>query len=233
MDFYSGNGTWSMVEQQVENSVYIYPVVNISTTDGRKASLEFGTVLEYIEFVPINKPKEINWVTFQKCPPRTYITDDFLEPLVKALSQSPRDTLGFSPITTEDRIEMDTDGLIGKTDVWLHAYNDFSSHDILLKLHNQEYIWVHEQESFGGPATWVDSDASTWQETITLQYQIEQINGGPLNLLTIDYIGPDQRLQNTSKNWYFSNNLNDVLPILEEWRQWRASEPPSPQALCP
>ena len=231
MDFYSGIGTWFLSEQEVTNTSDIHPTIQISTLDENEASVEFGTVLEYIEFIPVNNPTEVNWVTFQKCYPHLHITDDLLEPLVKSLIQSPRDTLGFSAITFDDRIEID--GTIGESDIWLDAYSDFSSHDIIFRLQNQEYIWVFEQENFYGPEKWVDYDGSLWEETITLQYQTEYINGGPINDLMIDYTGHDARLINQSNNWYLSNNINDVMPILEEWRQWRVNEPPSPQSLCP
>ncbi len=231
MDFYSGNGIWSLSKQMVTTMGEIQPVVNVYESGGEDATIEFGTVLEYLEFIPANNPKEVNWVTFQKCYPHLHITDDLLEPLVKALSQSPRDTFGFSPITIEDRIEIN--GTLGEDDIWLNAYNDFSSHGIFFKLNNHEYIWIHESESFKGPETWRDSDGATWEETIYLQYQTEDINGGPINDLMVDYIGHDQRLLNTTDNWYLSNNIDSVLPIIEEWREWRANEPPSSQALCP
>jgi hypothetical protein len=205
--------------------------VQISGNDGLEASIKFDAVLELIGFVPANKPKEVNWVTFQKCYPHLHINDDYLKPLVRALNQSPRDTLGFSPITLKDQIEID--GAVGEEDIWLHAYNDFSSHHIFFRLNNHAYMWVFEQENFTGPEKWVDSDAATWQETIMLQYQIEDINGGPINDLMIDYIGQDQRLINESNYWYLSNDVNDIIPVLDEWRQWRANEPPSPEALCP
>jgi hypothetical protein len=105
-----------------------------------------------------------------------------------------------------------------------------------LRLRGAQYLWIHEEEAFTGPEKWVDSDAATWEETIYIQYQTEEIDGGPVNDLMVDYIGHDQRLLNilnASNSWYLSNNIKDVLPILEEWRQWRANEPPSPQSLCP
>jgi hypothetical protein len=231
LGFFSGNGTWLLSEQMVNNVDDIGSTVQISGNDGLEASIKFDAVLELIGFVPANKPKEVNWVTFQKCYPHLHINDDYLKPLVRALNQSPRDTLGFSPITLKDQIEID--GAVGEEDIWLHAYNDFSSHDIFFRLNNHAYMWVFEQENFTGPEKWVDSDAATWQETIMLQYQIEDINGGPINDLMIDYIGHDQRLINESNYWYLSNDVNDIIPVLDEWRQWRANEPPSPEALCP
>ncbi len=230
MDFYSGVGTWSVLEETTSlNDLRLS--VHISTTAGDEADIELGTVLDYLQFVPANNPEEVHWVTFQICYPHLHITDKILEPLAKALSQSKRDSLGFSPITPEDRIEID--GTIGTTDISLQAYSDFSSHGIFFTLEDDQYIWVHEQESFTGPEKWVDHDAATWEETITLQYQTEARNGGPLNELMIDYMGHDPRLINRSNNWYLSNHINVVLPILDEWRQWRAKEPPSPQSLCP
>ena len=129
-------------------------------------------------------------------------------------------------MTSKDRIEID--GMIGNAEIWMHAYNDFSTHDISFKFRNNNYVWVFEQENFYGPEKWVDHDAASAEEMITSQYQTEDINGGTINNLTIDYFGHDPRLVNKS-----SNNMNDFLPILKEWRQWRENEPPSPQSLCP
>jgi hypothetical protein len=113
-------------------------------------------------------------------------------------------------------------------EIWLHAYNDFSSHDIAFKFRKNNYVWTFEQENFTGPEKWVASDAAGGEETITIQYQAEDKNVGPVNNLMIDYIGHDPGLINKS-----SNNINDWLPVIKEWRQRRENEPPSPQSLCP
>jgi hypothetical protein len=81
--------------------------------------------------------------------------------------------------------------------------------------------------------TWEVHDGARWEEHILLQYQTEDINGGPINDLMVDYSGHDPRLTNISDNWYLSNNIKDVLPVINEWREWRMEQPPSPQSLCP
>jgi hypothetical protein len=231
MDFYSGKGTWTLSDQPTANMGNIQPIVNLSNPSGDILTIRFGSVFDKLYFYPDNIPTDINRILFQKCPPYLHITDPILEPVIKALKESKRDSFGFSQISSKDRIEID--GAIGNADIWLHVYNDFSSHDIFFRFRNDKYVWVFEQENYTGPEKWVDSDAATWEETITLQYQIEDINGGPVNGLMVDYIGHNPRLINMSNNWYLTNNINDVLPILEEWRQWRANQPPSPQSLCP
>jgi len=230
-DYYSGIATWIVQEQIVTNMDDIDPIVYVHNSDGRKVSIEFRAVLDVIGFIPVNNPTEVNWVTFQKCYPKLRIYDSVLIPLVIALDKSPRDSIGFSPITSRDRIEIN--GNIGEDDIWFYPYTDFSSHSILFRLINDEYVWVHEQEIIRGLETWVDHDAATWEENILLQYQTEDINGGPINDLMVDYTGHDPRLTNTSDNWYLSNDIRDVLPIIDEWREWRLTQPPSPHSLCP
>ena len=227
---YSGEGIWSLPEK-VSTLKDLQINVQISSLGEEEIIIKLGTVLEYLQFYPANNPEEINWVTFQKCYPHLHITDELLVPLVLALNKSNRDLLGFSSITLEDRIEID--GTIGTSDIWMHSYTDFSSHDIWFRFENNEYIWVFEQENIRGLETWVDYDAATWEETIMLQYQTEEINGGPVNDLMIDYTGHDPRLINTSNNLYLSNDINDVLSIIDEWKEWRVEQPPSPQSLCP
>lgn len=229
-DYYSGAGIWTPLGGAA-GSDDPFMSLRIANSAGNEVTIEFDTVLDIIGFVPQRKPEELNWVTFQKCYPHLHITDSVLEPLVEALSHSQRDSLGFSPITLEDRIEIE--GAVGTSDIWMHAYTDLSSHDIFFRHIDNEYIWVHEQENFTGPEEWVVSDAGTWYETIMLQYQTEKINGGPIHKLMVDYVGHDTRLANRSNNWYLSNNIEIVIPVLEEWRTWRAGEPPSPQSLCP
>lgn len=230
LDLYSGLGNWLLIGES-DTLANLRLNVHISSPGGDEVIIELGTVFDSLHFFPVNEPEEVNWVTFQKCYPQLHISDNMFDPIVKALYRSKRDTLGFSPITIEDRIEID--GTIGTSDIWMHSYTDYSSHDIFFRFKNNEYIWVFEQESIIGLATWSDYDGATWEETILLQYQTEEINGGPVNSLMIDYIGPDPRLTNKSDNWYLSDTIDDVLIVLEEWRQWRTEQPPSPQSLCP
>lgn len=190
----------------------------------------------YLQFTPANDATSGRWVTFQKCypPPALRIDDETLAPLRDALSRSSRDTLGFSPLTLKDRIEIE--GIVGETDIEMGAVTDFSTHGIYFRLDQEQYVWIHEHESFTGPETWVDPDAATWHETIRIQYQTEEIDTGPINQLMVDYIGHDPRLvaiRDKSPNWYLSNDINDVLPVLAEWSQWRAQQPPSAISLCP
>ncbi len=230
-EYYSGIASWSVQEKTVSNKDDIDPIVYIHNSDGEKLSINFIAVLDVIGFVPVSNPKEVNWVTFQKCYPKLRIYDPVLLPLVIALNESPRDRIGFSPITSEDRIEIN--GNLGEDDIWFYSYTDFSSHSILFRLIDDEYVWVHEQEIIRGLETWEDHDGARWEENILLQYQTEDINGGPINDLMVDYSGHDPRLTNTSDNWYLSNNIKDVMPVINEWREWRMEQPPSPQSLCP
>ena len=228
LNFYSGNGTWTLSNQPVTNMGYIQPLVNTSNPSENNLTIRFGTILDDLYFYPDNKPTDVNRIRFQKCFPSLHFTDQSLVPLIKALNESKRDTFGFSPLTSKDRIVID--GTIGNAEIWLHAYNDFSSHDISFKSIKNNYIWVFEQENFRGPDRWVASDAASEQESITVQYQTENINGGPVNGLMINYTGRNPSLTKLSQNW---RNVSDASSTLEEWRRWRASEAPSSQSLCP
>jgi hypothetical protein len=231
MALYSGLGTWSLDGPMNMTLDDVKPLGHVTSSAGEDAIVRFGTVLDLMEFVPLILPKDMNWATFQKCYPHLHISDPKLKPFVEALNTSKRESLGFSPITDQDRIEID--GAIGTGDIRLNAYNELSSHNIQFKRTGNGYVWIFEQESFTGPEKWVDSDAATWEETIMLQYQTEQIDGGPVNDLMVDYTGHDPRLTNHSQNWYLSNNVQVVQPVLDEWRAWRAKQPPSPESLCP
>jgi hypothetical protein len=203
----------------------------IHTSANQNVVIQFGTILDNLYSYPDNKPTNETRIRFQKCQSFFHITDPVLKPLIEALNASKRDTLVFSPITKNDWIEVD--GSIGTGDVWMHVYNDLSTHDIFFRFRGNIYTWVFEQENFYGPDKWVDYDGAQGQEEINGQYQTEEINGGSVNKLMITYFGHDPRLNDRAMNWYLSNNISDVYPILEEWKQWRNTQPPSPESLCP
>jgi hypothetical protein len=230
MAFYSGWGTWSLGGPPTSVGDTIV-TAHVRADDGEEADIPFSTVLEVMGFVPLQLPPDMHWVNFQKCFPYLHISDPKLKPMVDALNASKRLSLGFSPITNQDHIKLE-DGW-GAGDAGMSASNDFSDHYIQFKRTGDWYVWIYESEEFKGPEKWYDSDAAEWQETITLQYQVLEINGGPVKDLMVDYIGHDPRLQNNSQNWYLSNKVQTVKPVLDEWRAWRATQPPSSQALCP
>jgi hypothetical protein len=231
-DYYSGLGAWLLADPYVKAPEDLRITGIISATDGVTYTIQVSTVLERLMFTPANSPHGTRQITFQKCFRQRHLSDQEFAPLILALEQSNRIALGFSPLTAKDVVV--TDSIVGASEVWLHVYPDFSSHDISFRLKDHRYIWTSEQEIFTGPKSFVgDPDSGPVQEEITLQYQLEAIDGGPINELMIDYTGPDPRLANRSNNWYLSNNIQVVLPILKEWRQWQNEQPPSPQSFCP
>jgi hypothetical protein len=167
-----------------------------------------------------------NYASFEKCgTPFLRMNDKRFVPFWEALSKIDRDALGFTPISLEARVEVE--GTIGETDVMLHIYGD-TSRTVTLKKVGNSYQWIHEQEIHEGKDRWTDYDGAVWVESITIEYQTENINGIPPNTIWIDYIGRES--MNSSLDGL---TLKDVQPKIEEWKIWRQSQPPSSVSLCP
>jgi hypothetical protein len=229
--YFTGDGTWTSSEQKITDFNNIQLVVQINNPQGISETIQFGSILQTLYFYPGNIHTNTIRIHFQKCFPVLHISDPILLPLVNALNMSNRDSIGFSPINSTDRIELD--GSIGDNVLGVHIYSDFVDRYIFFRNTNNGYVWVSEQESYDGPLTWIDPDSGPVNEFITLNYETENRNGGPLNKLLIYYTGPDTRLNDNPKYFDGTLNLEDIRPILEEWKQWRESQPPSPQSLCP
>jgi hypothetical protein len=127
-------------------------------------------------------------------------------------------------------VRVEVDGTIGSNDVTLHVYAD-TSRTIAFKKVENSYKWIAEQEIHRGPRQRMDNDGALVQESISVDYQTEPWNGIPLNTIWINYTGGDDpRLLNKHLSGL---TLQDIKPILEEWRQWRAQQPPLSVSLCP
>ena len=223
LNFYSGDGIWKMLDDGKEKKVQI-------TLDSTNSPIqlnwlypisEFGMNLIYFQLSGVD-----NYASFEKCgAPFLRMNDKRFAPFWEALSKIDRNALGFTPIPPEARVEVG--GTIGETDVILQIY-DATSRTITFKKVGNSYQWIHEQEIHEGKDKWTDYDGAVWVEEIIIEYQIEDINGIPLNTIWIDYRGRDV--------WKSSQDgltLNDVLPIIEEWRIWKQSQPPLSVSLCP
>lgn len=221
--FYSGDGTWKILDEGKEKKIQISlnSINSLIHLDWLYPISEPGMNLIYFRLSGTD-----NFASFEKCgPPFLRMNDKRFAPFWEALSKVDRDALGFTPISPEARVEVE--GTIGETDVMLHVYGD-TSRTVTFKKVGNSYQWIHEQEIHEGKDKWTDSDGAVWVESITIEYQTENINGIPLNTVWINYIG-----RNSMKSSIDGLTLKDVQPIIEEWQIWRQSQPPSSVSLCP
>jgi len=135
--------------------------------------------------------------------------DPQVQQLVKTANSFDRASYGFSPIPQKADVRMEvrpTD----KYDAMLHIVAK-TSRTIAFRKENGRYVWIGEQESFQGPRKYKSEDG-TFNEVVTLTYEVQGISGYPLNRLNVTYLGEDPRLTGRS-----SLTLSDVEPILKEW----------------
>lgn len=222
-DFYSGDGKWELVDEGTDKKVQIYldsfdsPIM----INWLYPTTEFDMNLVYFRLSGTD-----NYASFEKCgAPFLRMKDERFKPFWDALSKIDRQALGFTPISPDARVEYE--GTIGETDVMLHVYGDTSRTVTFRKL-GDSYQWIHEQEIHEGKDKWTDYDGAVWVESITIEYQTEDINGIPLNTIWIDYTGRDSRTSSQD-----GLSLKDVQPIIEEWKIWKQSQPPLSISLCP
>lgn len=214
-NFYSGDGRWTILDDGTEKKIQI--ALNSTNSpiqlDWLYPTSEFGMNLIYFQLSGTH-----NSASFEKCgAPFLRMNDKRFAPFWEALSKIDRDKLGFTPIAPDARVEVG--GTTGETDVILQIYGD-TSRTVTFKKVGNSYEWIHEQEIHEGK--------DKWTEEIVVEYQTENIDGIPLNTIWIDYRGRD--VWKTSQDGL---TLKDIQPIIEEWRIWRQSQPPSSVSLCP
>lgn len=215
---YSGTGDWRILATGDDARIEL-----------KLASLETPIEMDWLirlNLIYFKLSGADNYASLEKCgPPSSHITDAEFEPLRAALGKVDRIALGFTPISPEARIEVI--GTIGETDIELHIYGD-TSRTIFFRNLGSAYQWVHEQEIHTGKDSWTDYDAARWEERITVEYQTEERNGIPLNQTWVNY-----RTRNSMTASWDGLTLDEVQPIIDEWKLWRASQPPSSSSLCP
>jgi hypothetical protein len=142
--------------------------------------------------------------------PPSSITDPRLAPMLKAIAAADRAPLGFTPIPTNARVQLE-DGGRATYDAMLHIYAE-TSRTVAFRKTSDGYKWIAEQEEFFGPKNYTTIDG-TFQEHLYIEYQTEHINGIPTNQVCVDYYGNDFRL---AKRDHLT--LEDVKPVLAEWK---------------
>ncbi len=130
--------------------------------------------------------------------------------LVKAISSFDRHKYGFTPITTNADMRLESTSS-KKYDAMLHVYTATSRTIALRKSADGNYRWIGEQEIFNGPKQFITADGPS-PEQIVLEYQIVKVENIPTNQLVVNYYGRDPRL---AKRHNLS--LTDVAPIIKEW----------------
>ena len=158
-----------------------------------------GTIIIVFTVIYNLVPKPINY------------SDPELIPLWKAVKESDRISLGFTPVPKESKIRIEK--AHGRDyDIMLHIYHT-TSRTIAFKHQDDRYHWIGEQEIYEGPNEYSSPDG-TYRENIALTYHKEKMGGFPVNRLHITYNGDDPRLKDAK---YGELTLEDVKPILKEW----------------
>jgi hypothetical protein len=149
-------------------------------------------------------------------PHRVLINDDSIKPLLQAAAAFDRTRYGFSPLPTDPTattVYLESKPRDGY-DAMLHIKAK-SARTIAFRQTRTGYQWIGEQEVFQGPKLYKTPDG-TFNEAISLTYEIVNLSGYPLNQLNITYYGEDPRL---AKKDHLK--LREVKPILREWGFYR------------
>jgi hypothetical protein len=151
-------------------------------------------------------------VLLQACglvPQKVSMDDPPVQRLLKAAASFDRTSYGFSPIPTQADVRLELRPT-SRYDAMLHIRAK-TVRTIAFRKDHGNYVWVGEQETFDGPKKYKTLDG-TFNEAITLTYEIQSISGYPLNQLNVTYRGEDARLIGRT-----DLSLATVKPILKEW----------------
>jgi hypothetical protein len=141
-------------------------------------------------------------------PEHVSVQDPRLAPLWQAARGFDRAKYGFTPLPQFGYVGWERRSRAGY-DSMLHLEGK-TGRTIAFRKTGTGYRWIGEQESFPGPKTYKTPDGDQ-REEIVLNYDIEPLDGSPLNKLSIDYFGEDPLLDGQSLT------LDDVRPILKQW----------------
>lgn len=142
-------------------------------------------------------------------PEKISLSDPQVQPLLKAMEQVDRASLGFTPVTTNAQIKLELSSG-GSYDAMLHV-DGITSRTIAFRKTTSGYRWIFEQEIYEGPK-WYQTVDGTFREYLDIEYQTEPVDGIPVNQLFIRYTGSDTNLERRSFT------LAEIRPILDYWR---------------
>jgi len=155
-------------------------------------------------------------VVFTGCgflPQKVSLDDQRIQPLLIAAASFDRVSHGFTPIPqTANDVRFESRPT-EHYDSMLHI-SARTARTIAFRKNGSGYVWTGEQEIFEGPRRFKTVDG-TFNEQITLTYEIEHISGAPLGQLYINYFGEEPTLN--AKLLTLPLTLDDVRPFLKQW----------------
>ena len=142
--------------------------------------------------------------------PRKVATDDpRIQPLLAAAAMFQRSTYGFTPIPKQALVRWESRPT-ARYDAMLHIEGK-TSRTIAFKKNGSGYRWIGEQEIFRGPNKYKTVDG-TFNEQVTLTYEIESVSGFTPNRLNVTYDGENPQFAERS-----DLTLAEVTPLLRQW----------------
>jgi hypothetical protein len=137
-------------------------------------------------------------------PQRVSMDDERVKVLLRAAARFDRVKYGFTSIPKEALMSLETRRNDGY-DAMLHIESK-TSRTIAFKKTKAGYAWIGEQEKFEGPNRITTVDG-TFNENVTLTYDIVEVSGAPLNRLYISYFGSSER----------DLSLREAKDLLRKW----------------
>ncbi len=147
------------------------------------------------------------------CMRTVQIGDPALKPFASMYSVD-RAQYGFSPLPNGGPVSIEGKSSHGGYDAMLH-FGGRTSRTIAFRWDGKACQWVGEQEIFEGPRMW-DTPDGRFHEQVVITYYKQAVHGA-LQGLTIQYLGPDEKLMMPRKGPNYSLTLSEVNPMLEKW----------------
>jgi hypothetical protein len=147
------------------------------------------------------------------CVRTVQMSDPALKPFASMYAVD-RAQYGFSPLPGSGPVSIEGKSSHGGYDAMLH-FGGKASRTIAFRWDGKDYQWLGEQESFEGPRMWDTPDGSFHEQVVITYYK--QAAPGAFQGLTIQYLGPDEKLAMPKKGPNYSLTLGEVNPMLEKW----------------
>ncbi len=121
---------------------------------------------------------------------------------------------GFTPLPKDGPVSIEGRSSHGGYDAMLH-FGGKTPRTIAFRLDGHAYQWLGEQERFEGPRIWETPDGRFHESVVITFYK--QASSGVFQGLTIQYLGPDEKLMTPPGRPNWSLTLAEVNPLLEKW----------------
>jgi len=142
-------------------------------------------------------------------PRKVSVDEPQVQQLLKAAAAFDRTSYGFTGIPQSATLRLEVDHA-KNYDAMLHI-SSRTSRTIAFRKSADGYRWIGDQEIFDGPKNYTTPDG-TFNEHVTLTYEVEPVSGFSTNQLNITYDGEDPRLAFPRKLM-----LSDIKPVLKQW----------------